>query len=119
MVNAICILQNIEKLLTILVDKTERRANTHAFYTFSTAGTETKTKDISQLLGLPKQYVANEMVIFDVGGGFTFKLNGQDPALDAVNNLSISNEDINNVDFTSGGVAGTAKIRFSAYIPKV
>lgn len=111
-------LNEIRDLLKILVDKSYSRTNIHQVYQFSTAGTETKSKDVGQLLGLPKKYTCNEMLIIDVGGGFTFRTNGQDPVITASNNLTLVNEDINNVDFTSAGVAGTAKVRFGAYIPK-
>ena len=110
---------NIEKLLIILVDKTLSRTNISAIYTFDTSGTQNINKDIGQLLGLPKGYKANELTIFDKGGGFTYKVNGAAIVITAADNQAFTQEDIYRVEFMPSSAAGTAKIRFSAYIPKV
>lgn len=114
------LLEKIAKNLDVLIDKSLSRSNIHAIHTFDTSGTETTSKDVGQMLGLPQnKYIANEFLIFDKGGGFSFRINGQDPAVDASDNLTISQEDIRTIEFTSVGIAGTAKVRFSAYIPRV
>lgn len=110
---------NIEKLLIILVDKTYSRTNITSIFTLDTSGTAMINKDITQLLGLPKGYSANEMTIFDKGGGFTYRVNGAGVSITAANNQAFTQEDINRVEFIPAGIAGTAKIKFAAYIPKV
>lgn len=110
---------SIERLLKILVDKTLSRTNISVIYTLDTSGTATINKDMGQLLGLPKGYSANEMTIFDRGGGFTYKVNGASISITAANNQAFTQEDINKVEFTPAGIAGTAKIKFASYIEKV
>ena len=110
---------SIEKQLKILVDKSLSRTNVSNIFTIDTSNTEMINKDIHQLLGLPKGYSANEMTIFDRGGGFTYKINGEGVTITAANNQAFVQEDINHVEFTPDGIAGTEKIKFAAYIPKV
>ena len=110
---------SIERLLEILVDKTLSRTNISVIYTFDTGGTNNINKDIGQLLGLPKGYSANEMTIFDRGGGFTYRVNGAGISITASNNQAFTQEDINKIEFIPAGIAGTAKIKFASYIPKV
>ena len=109
----------MEKQLKILVDKSLSRTNVSNIFTIDTSKTATINKDIHQLLGLPKGYSANEMTIFDRGGGFTYRVNGEGVIITAANNQAFTQEDINHVEFTPAGIAGTAKIKFAAYIPKV
>ena len=59
------------------------------------------------------------MTIFDRGGGFTYKVNGASHAITAANNQSFTQEDIHDIEFTPANIAGTAKIKFAAYISKV
>ena len=111
-------LNDIKKLLKTLIDKSYSRSNTHSFFTFDTSLSATLRKDTHELLGLPKGYHANQMTIIDIGGGFTYSINGQMPVITAVKGMSISQEEINRIEFIPAASAGTAIVRFAGFIER-
>ena len=107
---------DIKLLLKELVDKTSIKSNTHNTFAFSTAGSNSFHKDVHELLALPRGYYINTMTIVDIGGGFTFKINGETEGITAIKNMKISDEEIRKIELIPATSAGTAKIRFGAYI---
>lgn len=110
------LLTQIKDLLKEVIRRLPEKSNTHETFTFSTAGTASFHKDVSELLALPKGYYANNMTILDIGGGFTFKINGESNAITAIKNMKMSEEALYKIEFIPSAVAGTAKVRFGAYI---
>lgn len=120
MVNTfIRLLNDIKTELKDLREQSTRRCNVHNTVSFSTAGTNVIRYDAHEALGLPRDNVITHMTVIDNGGGFTFRLNGEDVEITAIDNMSIENEQISRVTITCGGAAGTAKVRFGGYIKNV
>ena len=107
---------SIDKTLKEIVRRLPEKSNTHETFTFSTAGNASFHKDVHELLSLPKGYYANNMTILDIGGGFTFKINGENNAITAIKNMKMSEEELYKIEFIPATSAGTAKVRFGAYI---
>ncbi|MCK5520321.1 MAG: hypothetical protein KAI81_04350 [Candidatus Marinimicrobia bacterium] len=112
------LLTEMNKSLKKITQKISEHTNTHETFSFSTAGSTSFHKDVHELLSLPRGYYANSMTIFDIGGGFTFKINGENEAITAIKNMSITNEEIYKIELIPASVAGTAKVRFGAYIER-
>ena len=112
----ILLLTQIKDLLKQVIQRLPEKSNTHETFTFDTSGSSSFHKDVSELLALPKGYYANNMTIIDIGGGFTFKINGENNAITAIKNMKMSEEELYKIEFIPAGVAGTAKVRFGAYI---
>ena len=109
-------LTEIKFLLRELIKQSSIISNIHNTFTFSTAGTASFHKDIHELLSLSKGYYANNMTIIDIGGGFTFKINSETEAITAIKNMKFSNEEIYKIELIPATSAGTAKVRFGAFI---
>ena len=107
---------SIDKTLKEIIRRLPEKSNTHETFTFSTAGNASFHKDVHELLSLPKGYYANNMTILDIGGGFTFKINGENNAITAIKNMKMSEEELYKIEFIPATSAGTAKVRFGAYI---
>ena len=110
------IFTDINKTLKEILRRLPEKSNTHETFTFSTAGSASFHKDVNELLSLPKGYYANNMTILDIGGGFTFKINGENNAITAIKNMKMSEEELYKIEFIPAASAGTAKVRFGAYI---
>ena len=108
----------MNKSLKEIIQKLSEHTNTHETFAFSTAGLASFHKDIHELLSLPRGYYASSMTIFDIGGGFTFKINGENEEITAIKNMTISNEEIYKIELIPSAAAGTAKVRFGAYIKR-
>lgn len=115
-IDVIKALIRMEKLLKKMLDKMIENSNIHESFSFDTSGTASFHKDVHELLALPRGYYANHMTVLDIGGGFTFKINGENEAITAINNMKLSEEEIYKIELIPAGVAGTAKVRFGAYI---
>ena len=118
MTDQIRLLCDIKRLLEELVDRNYTRTNFDVLYEFDTSTTGRKSVPISNILGLPNKYKAVNLTILDVGGGFSFKIGGNDPKIEAIKNLTIDQEAIERMEFITSGSTGTAIIRFSTYIFK-
>ena len=110
------LLTEMKELLKVIIQRLPEKSNTHDTFTFDTSGSASFHKDVSELLSLPKGYYANNMTILDIGGGFTFKINGENNAITAIKNMKMSEEELYKIEFLPATSAGTAKVRFGAYI---
>lgn len=110
------ILVDMNKTLKEILRRFPEKTNTHEMFTFNTAGSTSFNKDVHELLTLPKGYYATTMTIIDVGGGFSFKLNGESNAITAIKNMKISEEQIYKIELIPATSVGTAKVRFGAFI---
>ena len=110
------LLTQIKDLLKQIIRRLPEKSNTHETFEFDTSGTSSFHKDVYELLSLPKGYYANNMTIIDIGGGFTFKINGENSAITAIKNMRMSEEELYKIEFIPATSAGTAKVRFGAYI---
>lgn len=112
------LLSQMKELLKEIIKKMPEKSNTHETFTFDTSGSASFHKDVHELLSLPRGYYANSMTILDIGGGFTFKINGENNEITAIKNMKMSEEELYKVEFIPASVAGTAKVRFGAYIKR-
>lgn len=110
------LLTEMKELLKEIIRRLPEKSNTHETFQFDTSGTASFHKDVNELLSLPKGYYSNNMTIIDIGGGFSFKINGENNAITAIKNMKMSEEELYKIELIPAGVAGTAKIRFGAYI---
>lgn len=110
------LLAEMKELLKEVIRRLPEKSNTHETFEFDTSGSTSFHKDVHELLSLPKGYYANNMTILDIGGGFTFKINGENNAITAIKNMKMSEEELYKIEFIPATSAGTAKVRFGAYI---
>jgi hypothetical protein len=89
------------------------RTNAIAIIEIDTSDTSRRNYSLEKTFHTPKNILATQLTITDLGGGFTINVNNSG-ALDAVYGYAIENEEIADIEIFGSGVAGTGKIRIGA-----
>ena len=108
-----CLLTKILLELRILNKHISVRTNAIAVIEIDTSIITRRSYNIEKAFNSPKNILATQLTVLDLGGGFSINVNGSG-ALTAVYGYSIENEEINNIEIVGSGAAGIAKIRLGA-----
>ena len=113
MTSSNCLLQQIRDELRILNKHISVRTNAIAVIEIDTSDTKRRSYNFEKSFGSPKNILATQLTIIDLGGGFTINVNNSG-TITAVYGYAIENEEIHDIEIAGSGTIGTAKIRIGA-----
>ena len=113
MTSSNCLLQQIRDELRIMNKHIAVRTNAIVVIEIDTSNTSRRNYSLEKTFHTPKNILATQLTIIDLGGGFTINVNNSG-TMEAVYGYAIENEEIHNIEIIGSGVAGTAKIRIGA-----
>lgn len=111
--NTDCLLQKILEELKTLNKHIAVRTNAIAVIEIDTSITTRRNFNLEKSFNSPKNILATQLTIIDLGGGFEINVNNSG-SLTAAYGYAIENEEINDIEIVGSGVAGTGKIRIGA-----